>query len=83
MDLGISDHNLAYIGEFQHDLLEAFRYFMLHSDPNTALYEWKEIFYQIAEIHSPYRSRKIRNESCPWLNNDVKKLTYHKDYLKK
>ena len=25
----------------------------------------------------------MRNESCPWRNNDIKKLTYHRDYLKK
>ena len=47
------------IGDFQHDLLEAFRHFTLHPDPNTALHEWREIFYQIADIHAPYRSRKI------------------------
>ncbi len=60
------------IGEFRHDLLEAFRHFTLHPDPNTALHEWKEIFYQIADIRAPYRSRKIRNENCPWLNSDIK-----------
>ena len=78
IELGISDHNLAYIcrkigipkqepkvleirqfknfniGEFQHDLTEAFRYFTFHSDPNTALHEWKEIFYQIADFHASY-----------------------------
>jgi hypothetical protein len=27
--------------------------------------------------------RKIRNKSCPWLNSDIKKLSYHRDYLKK
>ena len=30
-----------------------------------------------------YRSRKVRNKSCPWLNNGIKKLSYHTDYLKK
>ena len=60
------------ICEFQHDLTEAFRHFTFYSDPNTALHEWKEIFYQIADFHAPYRSRKVRNKSCPWLNSGIK-----------
>ena len=71
------------IGELQHDLKEAFGYFTFHSDPNTALHEWKETFYQIADFHVPYRSRKVRNNSCPWLNSGIKKLSYHRNYLKK
>ncbi len=71
------------IGEFQHDLLEALAHFMLHPDPKTALHEWKEIFYQIADIHAPYWSRKIRNENCPWLNSDIVIYhSYHRDYFK-
>ena len=26
--------------------------------------------------------KKLRNKRCPWLNNDIKKLSYLKDYLK-
>ena len=33
---------------------------------------WKEIFYQIEDIRAQYRSGKIRNKSCPWLNSDIK-----------
>ena len=68
------------IGEFQHDLTEAFGYFTFHSDPNTALHEWKETFYQIADFHAPYRSRKVRNNSCPCLNSGIKN---YRNYLKK
>jgi mRNA-degrading endonuclease YafQ of YafQ-DinJ toxin-antitoxin module len=40
-------------------------------------------FFVYSEIHAPYRTRKVRNEHCPWLNNEIKKISYHRDYLKK
>ena len=69
--------------EFQFDLSQAFRYFSYDLDPNFAWCEWKEIFLQIADTHAPCKSKKVRNKRCPWLNNDIKKLSYHRDYLKK
>ncbi len=51
-----------YTREFQNDLLEAFRYFTYNLDSNTAWQEWREIFLHVADIHVPYRSRKVRNE---------------------
>ena len=68
--------------EFQLDFSQAFRYFSYDLDPNFAWCEWKEIFLQIADTHAPCKSKKLRNKRCPWLNNDIKKLSYLKDYLK-
>ena len=41
------------------------------------------IFLQIADTHAPCKSKKVRNKRCPRLNNDIKKISYHRDYLKK
>jgi hypothetical protein len=65
--------------EFQQDLA----YFTYNSDPNLAWQKWKHIFLSICDNHAPYRTRKVRNEHCSWLNNEIKKLSYHRDYLKK
>ena len=53
--------------EFQNYLLEAFGYFTFNSDSNIAWQERKEIFFDVADIHAPFPSRKVRNEYCPWL----------------
>ena len=41
------------------------------------------MFLQTADIHAPCRSRRVRNQACPWINSEIKKLSNHKDYLKK
>ena len=62
--------------EFQQDLAQAFNYFTYNSDPNLAWQEWKDIFLSISDNHAPYRTRKVRNEHCSWLNNEIKKLKF-------
>ena len=59
--------------EFQHEIAQAFSYFTYNSDPNLAWQEWKHIFLSISDNHAPYRTGKVRNEHCPWLNNEIKK----------
>ncbi|CAB4013686.1 Hypothetical predicted protein, partial [Paramuricea clavata] len=88
--LGISDHDLVYIcrkigvpRENPKLNTKPFNYFTYNSDPNLAWQEWKNIFLSISDNHAPYRTRKVRNEHCPWLDNEIKKLSYHRDHLTK
>ena len=69
--------------KFQNDLKQAFLHFNEHSDPNTALQEWNKIFLLIADINAPVRSRKVRSDRQPWMTDEIKKLSFHRDYLKK
>ena len=69
--------------EFQNNLREAFSNFGHHTDPNIAWHEWKEIFLHIADHHAPLRVRKVKSEYKPWLTNEIKNLSYRRDYLKK
>ena len=69
--------------EFQNNLREAFSNFDHHTDPNIAWHEWKEIFLHIADHHAPLPSRNIKSEYKPWLSNEIKNLSYRRDYLKK
>ena len=69
--------------KFQNDLKQAFSQFQGYSDPNTALQEWNKIFLLIADTNAPLRARKVRSDRQPWMTNEIKKLSFHRDYLKK
>ena len=68
---------------FQHDLCEVFKTRAFHSDPNIAWEEWREAFLNVANFHAPIRTRRVKSAYTPWLTDDIKKLSYHRDYLRK
>ena len=67
---------------FQSELSEAFSYFPTFNDPNKAWETWKEIFLEIANKHAPLRQKRAKSEYCGWMTNEIKKQSYHRDYLK-
>ena len=69
--------------KFQNDLRQAFANFEEYRDPDTALHDWNSIFLQIADKHAPRRSRRVKTDQQPWLTDEIKKLSYHRDYLKR
>ena len=64
-------------------LKQALQHFNEHSDPNVALREWNKTFLLIADINAPVRLRKVRSDRQPWMTDEIKKLSFHRDYLKK
>ena len=64
---------------FQSEISEAFSYFPTFNDPNKAWETWKEI----PNKHVPLRQKRAKSEYCRWMNNEIKKQSYHRDYLKK
>ena len=75
--------NKLKVDEFQNDLRQAFIHFKDYTDPNIALHDWNAIFLQIADIHAPPRSKKVKGARQPWMTDEIKKLSFHRDYLKK
>ena len=50
----------------------------------TSLWIWiLLIAMDIANQHAPLRLRRVKSEYSPWMNNEIKKLSHHRDYLKK
>ena len=68
---------------FQNNLREAFSNSDHYTNPNLAWHKWKETFLEIADKHAPLRLRKVKNEYTPWLTNEIKNMSYHRDYLKR
>ena len=51
--------------------------------PNDMWRIWKELLMGVIDNHAPVRSRRISNKSSPWVTNELKRLMYKRDYLKK
>ena len=54
-----------------------------YTDPNKAWHFWKETFLEIADFHAPIRRKKIKSEYKQWLTNEIRSMSYHRDYLEK
>ena len=55
----------------------------ISDDPNDMVYTWENLFVEVINIHAPLKKRRIRNKPSPWLTHDIKKMMYHRDYLKR
>ncbi len=73
------------ITNFQQDLNQALNstLFYNRTDANTAWYAWKEIFLEIADILAPVLKRKVKSEYNPWMTNEIKSMSHHRDFLKR
>ena len=38
---------------------------------------------EIADIHAPVLKRKVKSEYNPWMTNEIKNMSYHRDFLKR
>ena len=37
----------------------------------------------LSDKHAPMQTRKLKNRSNPWMNGDILKMIYERDYLKR
>ena len=49
---------------------------------NVLWNEFKSNFLAVAGKHAPIRQRRVKREQKPWLTKEIKRLMYHRDYLK-
>ena len=72
------------VNKFNNDLREIFSLPLdLANDPNALWNDFKTKFLSVADKHAPIRQRRVRSEYKPWLTNEIKQMSYHRDYLKK
>ena len=43
----------------------------------------QELLMGVIDKHAPIRSRQISNKNSPWVTNELRRLMYKRDYLKK
>ena len=68
---------------FVHDVTNSaiFNSILNFSDVNAAWNAWKTEYLRICDIHAPIIQHRIRNQPNFWLNNEIKSMTYRRDYL--
>ena len=74
------------VNKFNNDLREIFSLPLdpaILNDPNALWNDFKTKFLSVADKHAPIRQRRVRSEYKPWLTNEIKQMSYHRDYLKK
>ena len=45
--------------------------------------EFKNVFLKLSDKHAPMQTRKLKNRSKPWMDGDILKMIYERDYLKR
>ena len=53
------------------------------NDPNELWSDFKTKFLTIADKHAPIKQRRVKSEFKPWITNEIRRLSYHRDYLKR
>ena len=74
------------VNQFNNDLSEVFNLPLdsaILTDPNALWNDFKNKFLSVADKHAPIRQRRVKSEYKPWLTNEIKQMSYHRDYLKK
>ena len=71
------------VNQFKEDLRNNINTNIVTNDPNILWNDWKTKFLTIAEKHAPMRQRRVKSDYKPWLTDQIKKLCYQRDFLKK
>ena len=50
---------------------------------NVGWSDFKIKFLTIADKHAPTKQRRVKSEFKPWITNEIRRLSYHRDYLKR
>ena len=53
------------------------------TDPNEMWDVWKDKFMNCLDKHAPQRKKRIGNRRSPWINNELLRKMYKRDFLKK
>ena len=49
-------------------------------DVDEAICTWNDLFCEVADIHAPTKSRKIKGNPCPWMTSELTNLMQDRDY---
>ena len=54
-----------------------------YTNLNEAVHRWEELLMQVVNKHMPIRKKRVKQQSCPWMNSNIHKLMKERDKLKK
>ena len=54
-----------------------------YNNPNECWRVWKSFFNEILNIHAPFRHKRVKGNSVPWITPEIKCMMRNRDYHKK
>jgi hypothetical protein len=69
--------------ELNVQLKQIFEFDLTEYELEKSWLKWKEAFLDISNKYAPYKTRRLRNRRSPWINSEIVKLMYRRDYLHK
>ena len=62
------------VDQFRADIIAAsFHVAQVFEEKDDVLWAWKKLFKNICDLHAPMKRAKIRSQSSPWINNEIRR----------
>lgn len=72
--INVRSYKQFQVDHFQADTTAApFHVVRVFEDTDDVLWAWNKLFKDICGLHAPMRRIKIRSQSSPWINYDIRR----------
>ena len=72
--ISVRNYKQFQVDQFRADITAApFHVALVFEDKDDVLWAWNKLFKDICDLHAPTKRVKIRSQSSPWLNNDIRR----------
>ena len=73
--LKLSSHGVMFqVDQFRADIIAAsFHVAQVFEEKDDVLWAWKKLFKNICDLHAPMKRAKIRSQSSPSINNEIRR----------
>lgn len=72
--INVRNYKQFQVDHFQADTTAApFHVVRVFEDTDDVLWAWNKLFKDICGLHAPMRCIKIRSQSSPWINYDIRR----------
>ena len=72
--INVRNYKQFQVDQFRADIIAApFQVAQVFEDKDDVLWPWNKLFKNICDLHAPMKRVKIRSQSSPWINNDIRR----------
>ena len=72
--ISVRNYKQFQVDQFRADITAApFHVARVFKDKDDVLWAWNKLFKDICNLHAPTNRVKIRSQSSPWINNDIRR----------
>ena len=71
--INIRNYKQFQVDQFRADIIAApFQAAQVFEETGDVLWAWDKLFKNICDLHAPMKRVKIRSQSSPWVNNEIR-----------